>query len=251
MATDTRRNFQNQTSPVTTPTPRINNAMMSLNEALEDLGKLRVRNETCNVELALSPAESRACIEAFANLMSTMIVPDIFGFSVDTNLLMALPEIIDSPYVNIDHGIRVMYYNALHYGLQQIHGLGGPLTHRAYLKVLEAVPAWLEASTDTDMDGHTAALTAWTAINNHDYQLSWKFHCKSCQYLNLKGIDVLDTVPARTFEEEEQRNTLRYLYWHVLSTDTLFRLFYGKPTVVSLRCFELNLTPSNRCSYAD
>ncbi|KAH7388650.1 hypothetical protein BKA66DRAFT_460438 [Pyrenochaeta sp. MPI-SDFR-AT-0127] len=232
LATDTRRSFQNQATPVATPTPRIDDAMMSLNEALEDLGNLRVRTDLFNVELRLSPAESSGCIEAFAKMMSTMVVPDIFTASLDINLLRTLPKIIDSPYINIDPGLRVMYYSALYYGLQQTRGPGSPLVQAAYRKVLEDVPAWLEASTGTDMDGHTAALTAWTAINNHDYQLSWKFHCKSCYFIKLRGIDQLDVKPAKTFEEEDKKDALRYLYWHILSTDTFFRLFYGKPTVI-------------------
>jgi hypothetical protein len=233
MATDTRRSFQNQATPVATPTPRIDNAMLSLNEALDDLGRLRVRTEALNVDFDLPPAEARSCIDAFTDIVNSMVVPDIFPHDViGTKLLRALPDVIDSPYINIDPGMRVMYYNALYYGLQRVRGPGDALTTKAYVKVLESVPAWLDVPNETRMDGHTAALTAWTAINNHDYQLSWKFHCKSCQYIKARGIDQLDMTPAKTFEEESQRDAYRYLYWHVLSTDTLFRMFYGKPTVV-------------------
>jgi hypothetical protein len=133
----------------------------------------------------------------------------------------------------------VMYYNALYYGLNQIRGLGDAQAQGMYLKILEAVPAWLESSIVTEMDGHTAALTAWTATSNHDYQLSWKFHCKSCHYVKTKKIDQVDLFPPKTFEEEDKKEGDRYLYWHVLSTDQLFRLFYGKPTVVSVRMSEL------------
>lgn len=209
--------------------------MISLNEALDDLGNLRVRADVIKVDFNLSPKEAKGCIDAFIKLMSNMVVPDIFTKALDYKLLYALPTIVDSPYINIDPGLRVMYHNALYYGLQQIHGPGSPLVQAAYMKVLEAVPAWLEASTNTSMDGLTAALTSWTAINNQDYQLSWKFHCKSYHFIKLAGIDQLDIIPAKTFEEESERDVLRFLYWHILSTDTLFRMFYGKPTVVSLR----------------
>jgi hypothetical protein len=83
--------------------------MLSLNEALEDLGKLRVRTETQSVDLKLSPAEARACIDGFVSVMSSMLAPDAFATSmVDIDLLHALPDIINSPYVNIDPGVRVM-----------------------------------------------------------------------------------------------------------------------------------------------
>jgi hypothetical protein len=254
LATDTRHSFQNQATPVTTPTPRIDNAMLSLNEALDDLGRLKVRTEALSVDFDLSPAEARLCIDVFAKQLNMMVVPDIFPPGVlNINLLRALPDVIDSPYVHIDPGQRVMYYNALYYGLPHVRGPGDALTTKAYAKVLESVPAWLEAPNETGMDGYvthmyemhvrhiltshqrqryTAALTAWTAISNHDYKLSWKFHVKSWQYVKARGIDLLDVTPAKTFEEENGRDYHRYLYWHIMSTDTLFRMFWGKPNVV-------------------
>lgn len=72
----------------------------------------------------------------------------------------------------------------------------------------------------------------WLAINNFDYQLAWKFHCQSCQYLQAAGIHRLDVIPAQSHEEEDRRNALRTLYWHVLQTDFLFRMLYGKPSAL-------------------
>lgn len=233
MASDVRRNFQSQTTPVSTPTPRIDDAMHTLNEALDDLGKLRIRTDACKVDLNLSSAEAKACIDAFMSLISNMVVPDVFAIPLDIELLRVIPDIAKSPYVNIDPGMYLMYYNALYYGLHQIRGAGDPVAQGMYLKVLEAVPAWLDEPGLTDLDGHTAALISWTAITNHDYQLAWKFHCKACQYIKMRRIDQLDVIPAKSFDEEDKRDTWRYLYWQVLATDILFRLFYGKPTVVS------------------
>jgi hypothetical protein len=123
-------------------------------------------------------------------------------------------------------------YNALYYGLQLTNGPGGELTTKAYLNILESVPAWLESSNDTVMDVHTAALSGWTALTAHDYQLAWKFHCKACQHIKSSGIDHTDLMPAKSFEEESKRDVGRYTYWYILSIDTFFRLFYGKPTVL-------------------
>lgn len=209
--------------------------MSALNDALEDLGKLRLRADLAHpkVSLTIAPEEAKQCIEAFIEMMNTLVVPDIFATALDIDLLRSLPNIIGSPYISVDPGIHVMYFAAIHYGLNQLRGPGSMLTKSAYLKALEHVPAWLESPTETDMDGYTAAMSAWVAINNLDYQLSWKFHLKACHSLKSRGIDNLDATPARTVEEEEKRESTRYLYWHVLSTDCLFRLFYGKPTVVS------------------
>jgi hypothetical protein len=83
--------------------------MLSLNDALEDLGRLRVRTKAHNVDFNLSPVKSRACIDAFTTVADLMVVPGAFmGSLVDMNVLRALPDVIDSPYVNIDPGMRVM-----------------------------------------------------------------------------------------------------------------------------------------------
>ncbi|OAK98916.1 hypothetical protein IQ06DRAFT_25091 [Phaeosphaeriaceae sp. SRC1lsM3a] len=235
MVSDVRRTFQTHATPDNTPsnqTGGVDDAMHSLNDALEDLGKLRIRTDACKVDLNLSVSEARLCVDSFIDVLVNMVVPDVFASSIDLELLRLLPEIINSPYINIDPGMYVMYYNALYYGLNDLRGPGDPVAQGMYLKILEAVPAWLDTAGDSDMDGHTAALTAWTATNNHDYQLSWKFHLKSCHYVKMKKIDQIDAIPASTFEEEDKKENDRYLYWHVLSTDQLFRTFYGKPTVM-------------------
>lgn len=178
-----------------------------------------------------------------------MVVPDVFVSFLNIDLLSVLPDIMNSPFVNIEPVVGVMYYNALYYGLHKIHGPGSPLPLAAYYKLLEAVPAWLRTATGTDLDSATAALTTWTACSNFDYQLSWKFHCKSCHFLKMKGVDHLDVLPSRTTEEENNRQGLRYLYWHVLQTDLLFRLFYGKPPAIRWTLRKVHppslFTPSN------
>ena len=123
-------------------------------------------------------------------------------------------------------------YNAIYYGLRESDGPGGDLTTKAYMKILENVPAWLESPSETSLDAYTAALTSWASTTMHDHQLSWKFHCKLCRYLMSNGIDQLDSTPANTFAEEDERDAQRYLYWHSLSIDLSFRLFYGKPRVI-------------------
>lgn len=106
------------------------------------------------------------------------------------------------------------------------------MTTKAYMKMLESVPAWLESPTETSLDAHTAALSSWTSTTMHDYELSWKFHCKLSRYLISKGIDQVDSTPAKTFAEEDDRDTQRYVYWHTLCMDISFCLFYGKPRVI-------------------
>lgn len=73
MASDVRRNFQSQATPISIPTPRIDDALCSLNDALEDLGRLRIRTDACKLNLELSTEELQACIDAFIYIASNMI----------------------------------------------------------------------------------------------------------------------------------------------------------------------------------
>ncbi|KAJ8115860.1 hypothetical protein OPT61_g2598 [Boeremia exigua] len=243
LANDTKRQFQSQTTPISTPGPQIDQEMSALNDALEDLGKLRLRGGLIQgkVIFNITPEEAKQCIECFIEMMNTVVLPAVFASALDINLLRSLPYLIGSPLVKVDPGIHVMYFAALQYGLSQTRGPGHVLTQTAYLKALEHVPAWLEAPTGTDMDGYTAALSSCAAINNLDYQMAWKLHLKACHYLKSKGIDKLDTVPASTNEEEERREPTRFLYWQVVAADCLFRLFWGKP---SLKWDPKNVKPS-------
>lgn len=45
-------------------------------------------------------------------------------------------------------------------------------------------------------------------------------------------MDRLDAIPIRSNEEEDRRQSLRYLYWLCLQTDLLFRLLLDKPPMI-------------------
>lgn len=53
--------------------------MCSLNDALNDLGKLRIRTNVCKVDLSLSTAETKAAIDAFFYMLNNMLVPDVLA----------------------------------------------------------------------------------------------------------------------------------------------------------------------------
>ncbi|KAF2120436.1 hypothetical protein BDV96DRAFT_266195 [Lophiotrema nucula] len=237
MAKDATTKFERvNATPTDTPGPStVDTAMSALNDSLADLEILKVSPEHFgkDSQFSVSSEEGKACVQAFLEMLSDLVIPDLFTASAmeDLELLHLLPSIIDSPYVNVEPAARVLYYNALYYGLIKLRGVANPLARKAYFKALESVPLWLETSKASDLDIMTACLTTWTAINNFDYQLSWRFHCKSCQLSKTRGLDRLDCSPPATLEEERWREKMRPLCWQVLQTDLLFRLFYGKPSV--------------------
>ncbi|KAF1993490.1 hypothetical protein P154DRAFT_582758 [Amniculicola lignicola CBS 123094] len=240
LANDARHNFekvntQSQLTSALTPASTVGPAMTALDEALEDLGKLRIRSDQGILKdhaFQISSGTAKACINAFIEILGSMVVLELIVNSFELDILKALPDVINSPFVSIDPALRVLYYNGLFYGLHKMHGPGNEFSQGAYYKCLEAVPAWLDAATGSEMDIYAAAITCWTSVQNFDYLLSWKFHVKSCQFLKNRGIDQLDVLPAKTHAEEEERQTRRFLYWHILQTDLVFRLFYNKPSAL-------------------
>lgn len=91
--------------------------------------------------------------------MGTIVIPDLFVSHPNTEILEALPDLMGSPYITLDPALRVAYFNALYFGLNQACGPGNPSSRAAYYKFLEAVPAWLSADSSSELDGHCAALT--------------------------------------------------------------------------------------------
>lgn len=213
--------------------------MAALNEALADLGSLKaprygMNGQSSKTALQLSSAESRECIDVFLNYLSALFMCNMIGIDgfPEKSSLYSFPEIVNSPYVTLDPSLHVLYYNAVFYGLHLLHGPRDARTQAAFGMILESVPLWLAAQSEKDLDCWTSQLTTWTVIINLDYQLSWKFHCKSCHMIRKRGIDRIDVTFAATQEEELERVKLRPLYWHALWCDMFFSLFYGKPRFV-------------------
>lgn len=243
LASDTRQKFEKVNTqsgattrfPNTPDSPNVDDAISALKEALDDLGKLKTRSEERvprDQELMITTEEAKACVKGFREMMGTIVIPDLFVSDPNTEILEALPDLMGSPYITIDPALRVAYFNALYFGLNHSRGPGNPSARVAYYKFLEAVPAWLSADSSSELDGHCAALTTFTALHNFDYQLAYKFHARACHFLRVKGVDRLDAIPIRSNEEEDRRQSLRYLYWLCLQTDLLFRLLLDKPPMI-------------------
>ncbi|KAH7114295.1 hypothetical protein B0J11DRAFT_540609 [Dendryphion nanum] len=241
LASDAKRNFEranmnthsNPTPENTPATATVDTAMSALEEALHDLGKLRIRSDQALKEkdkLKIDPEKAKECITAFINLLDNILIPGLAGEFIDKEILYLMPSITDSPFIKIDPGMKVVYYNALYFSSHRVDGTGHKQAQAAYYLCLESVPAWLDSATGSLMDCQIAALTCWSAINNFDYQLSWSFHLKSCQTATSLLLPLLSSPPSPS--QESHHNTLRVLYWHLIQTDLLFRLFYGKPPAI-------------------
>ena len=117
-------------------------------------------------------------------MSEALFLPALSELCGEFEVLHVMPEIISSPYIDIDPCIRVLYYNALYYGLYKRHGPGNDLAQTAYYKLLESVPAWLAVAKGTNLDIGTAGITV--SLYSHirlDITNMWRLvdmdhHCK-------------------------------------------------------------------------
>ncbi|CAI7678479.1 unnamed protein product [Penicillium manginii] len=155
-----------------------------------------------------------------------------FQTMIDAELLRALPYIIDSSHAQVNPALRMIYYNAIYRG--QTCGSADEYKRAAgtYIKCLQSVPSWLSSAQGSQMDLMAASLTSWTAIDNFDYHLAWKFHSEACRFSEILGIQDVETSNSDLAEDDPEKNDKRRLHWHLVMTDCLYRLWYDKPSAL-------------------
>jgi hypothetical protein len=91
-----RRNFQDQATPGNMHISQIDNAMSSLNDALNDLGKLRVRTDadTAAADFELTTSEYNDCVDSFVYLVRNMLIPDLVLSPLTPDFLRVLPVVV-------------------------------------------------------------------------------------------------------------------------------------------------------------
>lgn len=96
----------------------------------------------------------------FLDAVAHVLKPEYFKDVFDLSILPIMPELVDSPHVQVDPVMRVIYYSALYFGLhrqgpRQVKGQA----QAAYYKCLEVVPPWLRTARGTVTDVYAACFT--------------------------------------------------------------------------------------------
>jgi hypothetical protein len=91
---------------------------------------------------------------------------------------------------------------------------------------------------------------SWTAIDNFDYHLAWKFHSEACRFSDNLGIQDGETPDSDLAEVDAEKNDKRRIYWHLVTTDCLYMLWYDKPSAlkspVSRMRLPVEITPRTK-----
>lgn len=82
--------------------------------------------------------------------------------------------------------------------------------------------------------------------------LSWKALAQTCRISKALGLFSVDETPSEGDKQlstepeslprqaEEERNRKRFEFWHILRMDCLFRMCYGKPTLIPAGSWKVN-----------
>jgi hypothetical protein len=129
----------------------------------------------------------------------------------------------------------------------------GDTVKSLYRTSIELVDSWLEQLKNTPEELFAAFLMISMTLEGCNSELSWKIFGHACSIARNLGYLSIDGNPKRLdgpicppqeFSEdrnEVRRNRMRFEFWHLLRTDCLFRLSFGKPALLPEGSWAVNL----------
>ncbi|KAL4804421.1 hypothetical protein BDV18DRAFT_162183 [Aspergillus unguis] len=156
---------------------------------------------------------------------------------ISKDFMLAIPPIIDSPYVQIDVRVLILYYGALHHGMLLSPGLTIQERNRYalffYRKTLRLMEQWLLQDQTNELSLHVAFWMTHEAYTQLDFDLAHRLHRSACQIAGDLGLLQLDaeTGPSSLSEISQlahpstiYKDVHRIYFWHILiSTDYIFQ----------------------------
>ncbi|KIX05654.1 uncharacterized protein Z518_03626 [Rhinocladiella mackenziei CBS 650.93] len=210
-------------------------AIETINSAVNDLQNFKLKN---GIHLEKSSCSEIIPLELamkWVEITTSSLASDMFIGLVDKSLLKIVPHVINSPHVQLERSLVVVYYAFLFLGCAvSCPSETTKFLPTIYLKCLEAVPRWQKHAKGDLLDLVAATLMTWVAVEYFDYHLSWKFHCEACRFAHILGINQIDdTNQCDRVGEDIEVEIKRKGFWQLMRTEMLFRLYYNKPPVLT------------------
>ncbi|CAI7613986.1 unnamed protein product [Penicillium manginii] len=178
-----------------------------------------------------------------------------FKYPLEKDFLAAIPDLIDNPHIELDYTSQIIYYSIILRGImldpESLPGRGN-IIQALYSKCVALSDAWIENIHDTPTDLLAASLMISIALEGCNIDLAWQAFGQSCRISKTLGYFSVDessneesnqqSVPNGTIpsEAEVERNRKRFGFWHILRTDCLFRMSFGKPTFIPAGSWKVN-----------
>ncbi|KNG81604.1 fungal specific transcription factor [Aspergillus nomiae NRRL 13137] len=185
-----------------------------------------------------------------------------FEFPLEKSFLSSIPDLIEIPHVQLDCKSQIIYYSVLLRGIllePEPHPRRGSIMRNLYLKCVALSDEWMKNIQDSPVDFLAASLMASashitsTALEGYNTDLAWKAFTHTCRISKTLGYFSVDETPSEgdnqlstpagtpLHEAEVERNRKRFVFWHILRTDCLFRKSFGKPTLIPTGSWKVHL----------
>ncbi|KAJ5184405.1 hypothetical protein N7472_009245, partial [Penicillium cf. griseofulvum] len=170
-----------------------------------------------------------------------------FKIPLEKSFLTSIPDLLEIPHVQLDCTSQIIYYTLLFQGIlirQEALPRRGALVHIIYQKCVSLSEDWLKNIKDTPADFFAALSLMSLSLECCNIDLSWKALAQTCRISKALGFFSVDETPSEGDNQlstepeslprqaEVERNRKRFEFWHILRTDCLFRMCYGKPTLI-------------------
>ncbi|KAK9575864.1 hypothetical protein V6Z90_009834 [Aspergillus fumigatus] len=179
-----------------------------------------------------------------------------FRIPLEKSFLLSIPDLLEIRHVSLDASSTLIYYNVLLQGILMDPDntvQRGGMVRSIYQTSIGMVDDWLDQIKNTPEDLFAAYLMTSMALEGCNSELSWKIFGHACSiaralgYFSIdgdpKGPDGHICPPRESFQHrnEIERNRMRFEFWHLLRTDCLFRLSFGKPALLPEGSWAVNL----------
>ncbi|KAJ0415230.1 hypothetical protein BJY00DRAFT_293743 [Aspergillus carlsbadensis] len=168
-----------------------------------------------------------------------------FRVPLEKSFLMSISDLLEIPHVQLDCTSRIIYYNVLLHGAllgENGHAMKSEISQYLYRTCMALAEEWASEVKYTAADLSAACFLIAMTLEGGDIDLSWNMLSEACKIARAIGYFHIDST---LFEEDptepaDERNRKRFEFWHLLRTDCLFRLSFGKPALIPKGSWEVN-----------
>ncbi|KAL2845122.1 hypothetical protein BJX68DRAFT_269308 [Aspergillus pseudodeflectus] len=168
-----------------------------------------------------------------------------FRVPLEKNFLTSVPDLLEIPHVQLDCTSRIIYYNVLLHGIllsETGYDAKSAISQYLYRTSLALAGDWVREVKYTAAGLSAACFLIAMALEGGDIEQSWKMLGEACKIARALGYFHVDSTLLEDDPNEpaEERNRKRFEFWHLLRTDCLFRLSFGKPALIPKGSWEVN-----------
>lgn len=196
-----------------------------------------------------------------------------YKIPLSKSFLLSMPDLLNNPHIQLDHIAQIIFFKLCFQAIAvdtNFQGDRGTLLRYLCRRCLVLADSWEDHIRNTDADLFLATSIVSDLIYKQierlpltieqmslaleacDCEMAWKMlgHAfaiaKALGYFSVDedeaNIDENDPrYKPRSDENEVEKNRKRFRFWHLLRTDCLFRLTFGKPTLIVAGSWKVNL----------